>query len=208
MLCVCVFQYITSVYWVGHAAVVESVWALPSGVTVWRTVLMERMNLSAVRPLNQHSIFSLTLHISDDFGDWTLIFLFRKVRLYGTDFILQSYSSENQAWMPVCAENWNDNHGKSVCEHLGYRRLSSPLFASVRWLDCLIFRYLMNYGEQMWNQWCAFSCIFSGWPAGGSVRLESWPYLSTAFLFSIYIVYGFICSPNLLNAKFTLWITY
>lgn len=53
-LCVCVFQYITSVYWVGHVEVVESVWALPSGVMMWRTVLMERMNLCAVRPLNQH----------------------------------------------------------------------------------------------------------------------------------------------------------
>ncbi|XP_076607212.1 transmembrane protease serine 2 [Chaetodon auriga] len=43
-------------------------------------------------------------------------------RLHGTNFILESYSSDRQMWMPVCAENWNDNYGKAVCEHIGYKR--------------------------------------------------------------------------------------
>lgn len=65
-LCVCVFQYITSVYWVGPAEVVESVWATPSGVMMWSTVLTERMNLSAVRLLNQHiqALYFLLHYIS------------------------------------------------------------------------------------------------------------------------------------------------
>ncbi|TKS83682.1 Transmembrane protease serine 2 [Collichthys lucidus] len=40
-------------------------------------------------------------------------------RLHGTNFILQSYSSDSEKWMPVCAENWDDNYGRAVCEQIG-----------------------------------------------------------------------------------------
>lgn len=43
------------------------------------------------------------------------------IRLHGTEFLLQSYSSENQAWMPVCAENWTHRHSRVACQQLGYR---------------------------------------------------------------------------------------
>ncbi|KAA8586485.1 hypothetical protein FQN60_000321 [Etheostoma spectabile] len=43
-------------------------------------------------------------------------------RLHGTNFMLETYSSHSQMWMPVCAENWNDNYGRAVCEHMGYKR--------------------------------------------------------------------------------------
>ncbi|CAB1442601.1 unnamed protein product [Pleuronectes platessa] len=43
-------------------------------------------------------------------------------RLHGTNFILESYSPGNQMWMPVCAEKWNDDYGKTVCEQMGYMR--------------------------------------------------------------------------------------
>ncbi|XP_026228349.1 transmembrane protease serine 2-like [Anabas testudineus] len=43
-------------------------------------------------------------------------------RLYGTNFVLQMYSSNNDMWMPVCAENWNNDYGKATCEQIGYSR--------------------------------------------------------------------------------------
>ncbi|XP_026183445.1 transmembrane protease serine 2 isoform X2 [Mastacembelus armatus] len=43
-------------------------------------------------------------------------------RLQGANSMLESYSSDNQMWIPVCAENWDDNYGEAVCEHIGYRR--------------------------------------------------------------------------------------
>ncbi|XP_034462641.1 transmembrane protease serine 2 isoform X2 [Hippoglossus hippoglossus] len=43
-------------------------------------------------------------------------------RLHGTNSILESYSSGNQRWMPVCAEKWNNDYGKTVCEQMGYMR--------------------------------------------------------------------------------------
>lgn len=43
-------------------------------------------------------------------------------RLQGTDFMLESYSSESQMWRPVCAENWDNNYGRAVCEQMGYNR--------------------------------------------------------------------------------------
>lgn len=36
--------------------------------------------------------------------------------------MLESFSPDRQKWMPVCAENWDNNHGQSVCEQMGYRR--------------------------------------------------------------------------------------
>lgn len=41
-------------------------------------------------------------------------------RLHGTNSMLESYSSDNQMWIPVCAENWDTNYGQAVCEHMGY----------------------------------------------------------------------------------------
>ncbi|CAJ1064567.1 transmembrane protease serine 2 [Xyrichtys novacula] len=46
----------------------------------------------------------------------------RCFRLHGTNFMLESFSSDSQKWMPVCAENWNNNYGQAVCEHMGYNR--------------------------------------------------------------------------------------
>ncbi|MEE6507349.1 hypothetical protein FKM82_020327 [Ascaphus truei] len=42
------------------------------------------------------------------------------VRLYGPNFQLQAYSSENSAWLPVCSAIWNDNFGKAACKDMGY----------------------------------------------------------------------------------------
>uniref|UniRef100_A0A8C6TTA2 Transmembrane serine protease 2 n=1 Tax=Neogobius melanostomus TaxID=47308 RepID=A0A8C6TTA2_9GOBI len=43
-------------------------------------------------------------------------------RLHGSNFLLESYSSASQEWLPVCADNWNDNHGRAVCAQMGYER--------------------------------------------------------------------------------------
>ncbi|XP_016520853.1 transmembrane protease serine 2 isoform X1 [Poecilia formosa] len=43
-------------------------------------------------------------------------------RLQGIDFLLQSYSSKDKLWLPVCAEKWNDNYGSTVCVQMGYDR--------------------------------------------------------------------------------------
>lgn len=43
-------------------------------------------------------------------------------RLNGKNSMLESFLSDSQKWVPVCAENWDDNHGQSVCEQMGYRR--------------------------------------------------------------------------------------
>ncbi|XP_030294174.1 transmembrane protease serine 2 [Sparus aurata] len=44
------------------------------------------------------------------------------IRLHGTNYILEAYSNDSQRWMPVCAENWDNNYGRAVCEQMGYSR--------------------------------------------------------------------------------------
>lgn len=41
-------------------------------------------------------------------------------RLQGTNFFLESYSSVSQRWLPVCADNWDDTHGRAVCQQMGF----------------------------------------------------------------------------------------
>ncbi|XP_060626290.2 transmembrane protease serine 2 [Anolis sagrei] len=44
----------------------------------------------------------------------------RCVRLFGPEFQLEVYSSQSKDWYPVCSDDWNDKHGKTACEDLGY----------------------------------------------------------------------------------------
>ncbi|XP_031429772.1 transmembrane protease serine 2-like [Clupea harengus] len=44
------------------------------------------------------------------------------VRLSGTGFLLQVFSRRGQAWRSVCGDDWNDDYGRQVCEHIGYSR--------------------------------------------------------------------------------------
>uniref|UniRef100_A0AAQ4NVX3 Transmembrane serine protease 2 n=1 Tax=Gasterosteus aculeatus aculeatus TaxID=481459 RepID=A0AAQ4NVX3_GASAC len=43
-------------------------------------------------------------------------------RLHGINLMLQGYSSERAAWMPVCAENWDNDYGRDLCEMMGHKR--------------------------------------------------------------------------------------
>ncbi|KAM6448314.1 transmembrane protease serine 2 isoform 3-T4 [Liasis olivaceus] len=44
----------------------------------------------------------------------------RCVRLYGPEFLLEVYSSENKDWYSICYDDWNDKYGETACEDLGY----------------------------------------------------------------------------------------
>ncbi|XP_066477394.1 transmembrane protease serine 2 [Tiliqua scincoides] len=46
----------------------------------------------------------------------------RCVRLYGPDFILEVYSSENKGWYSICHDDWNDGYGKTACTDMGYNK--------------------------------------------------------------------------------------
>ncbi|XP_020790237.2 transmembrane protease serine 2 [Boleophthalmus pectinirostris] len=43
-------------------------------------------------------------------------------RFRGSNFLLESYSSASGSWLPVCADNFDNSHGKAVCEQMGYER--------------------------------------------------------------------------------------
>uniref|UniRef100_A0A3Q0R4B9 Transmembrane serine protease 2 n=1 Tax=Amphilophus citrinellus TaxID=61819 RepID=A0A3Q0R4B9_AMPCI len=51
--------------------------------------------------------------------------------LHGANYMLESYSSSSQTWMPVCADNWNDNYGKTVCGQIGYSRMDYIAYTQI-----------------------------------------------------------------------------
>ena len=90
------------------------------------TVLVERTNPTAVRhpsPTHIHtayllfSIIAVTSLVAEYYHSLTIT-----VRLHGTNFMLESYNYDSQVWMPVCAENWDNNYGMAACELMGYNR--------------------------------------------------------------------------------------
>ncbi|KAG8450157.1 hypothetical protein GDO86_002693, partial [Hymenochirus boettgeri] len=42
------------------------------------------------------------------------------VRLYRANSYLQVYSTSRSAWVPVCSDNWSDNHARAACQNFGY----------------------------------------------------------------------------------------
>uniref|UniRef100_UPI003AAFECBE transmembrane protease serine 2-like n=1 Tax=Centroberyx gerrardi TaxID=166262 RepID=UPI003AAFECBE len=44
------------------------------------------------------------------------------LRLYGSSFLLQIYSSQSKSWRTVCSHGWTDQQGKASCQHIGYSK--------------------------------------------------------------------------------------
>lgn len=42
------------------------------------------------------------------------------VRLHGSSFLLQIYSTQSQDWRSVCSHGWTDQQGRASCQDIGY----------------------------------------------------------------------------------------
>lgn len=51
--------------------------------------------------------------------------------LRGTNSMLQSYSRDDDDWLPVCADDWDDDYGRAVCEEIGYRSQDYVTYSQV-----------------------------------------------------------------------------
>uniref|UniRef100_A0A3Q3F7H5 Transmembrane serine protease 2 n=1 Tax=Labrus bergylta TaxID=56723 RepID=A0A3Q3F7H5_9LABR len=47
------------------------------------------------------------------------------VRVHGSSFLLQIYSSQSKNWRTVCSRGWSDLQGKASCRQIGYSRQDS-----------------------------------------------------------------------------------
>nr|XP_008274199.1 PREDICTED: transmembrane protease serine 2 [Stegastes partitus] len=44
------------------------------------------------------------------------------VRLHGSSFLLQIYSTQTKDWRSVCSHGWTDQQGRASCQNIGYSR--------------------------------------------------------------------------------------
>ncbi|XP_034404928.1 transmembrane protease serine 2-like [Cyclopterus lumpus] len=44
------------------------------------------------------------------------------VRLHGSSFLLQIYSTQNKNWRTVCSHGWTDQQGRASCQQVGFSR--------------------------------------------------------------------------------------
>ncbi|XP_033487896.1 transmembrane protease serine 2 [Epinephelus lanceolatus] len=44
------------------------------------------------------------------------------VRLHGSSFLLQVYSTQSKNWRTVCSHGWSDQQGRASCQQVGYSR--------------------------------------------------------------------------------------
>ncbi|XP_054434566.1 transmembrane protease serine 2 isoform X2 [Pteronotus mesoamericanus] len=49
------------------------------------------------------------------------VLLWKFIRLYGPNFILQVYSFQRKSWHPVCLDDWTESYGRAACQDMGYR---------------------------------------------------------------------------------------
>ncbi len=83
------------------------------------------------------------------------------VRLHGTNSILESYSSDNQMWLPVCAENWDNNYGRAACEDIGYSRCRFTSFLLFMSPSCRVshcFAKVSAYSIQVFEGQTSYCC--------------------------------------------------
>ncbi|KAK2879843.1 transmembrane protease serine 2 isoform X1 [Channa argus] len=140
-------------------------------------------------------------------------------RLYGTNFILQMYSSSDETWRPVCAESWNINYGKAVCEQIGYKRQDYVSYSQISAGSLASKGYMKlkpgsNYGSSLQKQFtysntCSaravkLQCIACGQSSaapttrivGGTEAVNgAWPWQVSLQVMGNHICGGSIISP-------------
>ncbi|XP_029028996.1 transmembrane protease serine 2 isoform X1 [Betta splendens] len=140
-------------------------------------------------------------------------------RLYGTNSMLQMYSPGYRMWMPVCAEYWDNNYGRAVCEQIGYNSQDYVSYNQTRagGLDLAGYMKLKpggNYGSDLsiqftYSQSCSaravtLQCIACGKSsAGPSGRIVggthavngAWPWQVSLQIDQQHICGGSIISP-------------
>ncbi|KAM7399541.1 hypothetical protein PAMP_018807 [Pampus punctatissimus] len=60
------------------------------------------------------------------------------VRLHGSSFLLQIYSSQTKSWRTVCSHGWTNQQGRASCQHIGYSSQTCPnnSVVTLRCTDC------------------------------------------------------------------------
>ncbi|XP_044298088.1 transmembrane protease serine 2 [Varanus komodoensis] len=144
----------------------------------------------------------------------------RCVRLYGPEFLLEVYSYKSKDWYPVCYDNWNDKHGKTACEDMGYNSntyvdsLEVPLMAGSRNVmrlntsagDIDLYKKLYNSYSCPSGSAVSLRCINCGRSSkrkarnrivGGNITfLGDWPWQVSLHIKSTHLCGGSIITPE------------
>ncbi|XP_077198874.1 transmembrane protease serine 2 [Paroedura picta] len=145
----------------------------------------------------------------------------RCVRLYGSRFLLEVYSSESKDWYPVCYDDWNDSYGRTACVDMGYNKdtyfkstatqLTSPFTSFMRLNTSAdgtdLYKKLYNSKQCSTGSVVSLQCIKCGLSSknsnprnrivgGSAAALGEWPWQVSLYIQRIHLCGGSIITPE------------
>uniref|UniRef100_A0A8D0EDK2 Transmembrane serine protease 2 n=1 Tax=Salvator merianae TaxID=96440 RepID=A0A8D0EDK2_SALMN len=142
----------------------------------------------------------------------------RCVRLYGPDFLLEIYSSQNNNWFAICYDDWMEKLGEMACEDLGYNSYytskSLPfVLGSRRFMrlnssstDTDLFKKLYNSDFCSSGSLVSLQCIDCGKSfkrnprnrivGGTTASLGNWPWQVSLHIQDVHLCGGSIITPE------------
>uniref|UniRef100_A0A3Q1GDL0 Transmembrane serine protease 2 n=1 Tax=Acanthochromis polyacanthus TaxID=80966 RepID=A0A3Q1GDL0_9TELE len=109
------------------------------------------------------------------------------VRLHGSSFLLQIYSTQTKAWRSVCSHGWTDQQGRASCQSIGYSRSDAQICNSKS-------KQIQRVKAGLFSD-CGSGINSSRAPRSSLASVGSWPWQVSLQVSGVHRCGGAIVSP-------------
>uniref|UniRef100_A0A3B5AKP7 Transmembrane serine protease 2 n=1 Tax=Stegastes partitus TaxID=144197 RepID=A0A3B5AKP7_9TELE len=115
------------------------------------------------------------------------------VRLHGSSFLLQIYSTQTKDWRSVCSHGWTDQQGRASCQNIGYSR--GTYFKSGQQTTDSGGRFLTVKSDFIPQTFISQQLVLSKASRASLASVGSWPWQVSLQVAGVHRCGGAIISP-------------